>query len=168
MTTSSIEIAGRVLPRARLVSRFWAKVDRSGECWVWTKGCNDKGYGVFGVWHAKSVLAHRVSWIIAHGSIPRGIFVLHHCDNPPCVRPSHLYLGTHEDNARDVVVRKRHAGRSRRTPNARLTFEQAQEIRRRIAAGGISQTRLASEYGVSQSTISLIVLGKVWPEVVAA
>lgn len=75
--------------------RFWAKVIKTGECWEW-QGPDQRGYGIFG-WKR----AHRVSWELHHGPIPPGQHVLHQCDNPPCVNPEHLWLGTPRDNASD-------------------------------------------------------------------
>jgi hypothetical protein len=87
-----------------LEDRFWAKVDKSGECWVWTGSRNWAGYGYLGAvrGHGRQLAAHRVSWELANGSIPEGLHVLHHCDNPPCVRPEHLFVGTRSDNLSDA------------------------------------------------------------------
>lgn len=82
--------------------RFWARVDKSGCCWVWTGSCNNKGYGRF-----DGEYAHRFSWRLLSGPIPDGLNVLHRCDNPPCVRPDHLFLGTVSDNARDMWAKGR-------------------------------------------------------------
>lgn len=90
-------------------SRFWSKacvLDES-ECWEWQGSRNWQGYG----WaqpSGKNRGAHRVAWLLTHGSIPDGLWVLHHCDNPPCVNPSHLFLGTATDNERDKVRKGRH------------------------------------------------------------
>jgi hypothetical protein len=91
------------------VGRFWSKVDKSGECWVWTaKALCENGYGRFYV-GKKPLRAHRYSWELANGPITDGLFVCHRCDNPPCVNPAHLFLGTHQDNMQDMVAK----GRSR-------------------------------------------------------
>lgn len=86
------------------VERFWSRVDKSGDCWLWTGGLARKGYGHLR-WHRRDLAAHRVAWELTHGSIPDGLWVLHSCPgggNPRCVRPEHLYLGTAMDNARDT------------------------------------------------------------------
>lgn len=90
------------------ILRFWDKVDSSKEgCWEWRGGINPNGgYGRFHFNNGQAP-AHRLSWQLIKGSIPQGLFVLHHCDNPPCVNPSHLYLGTLADNNRDTRLRKR-------------------------------------------------------------
>jgi hypothetical protein len=91
--------------------RFWSKVDKSGECWLWLGAKGDKGHGLF--WFAgRQDGAHRVSYILAHGPIPDGFWVLHNCpdgDEPSCVRPAHLWLGTVTDNNRDMFAKGRGA-----------------------------------------------------------
>lgn len=99
-----------------LARRFWAKVDKSQGCWVFTGHRNSRdGYGRIGV-GARVWLAHRMAWTLEHGPIPDGLFVLHHCDNPPCVRPDHLFLGNDSDNRWDMVMKGRHP-----RPNSKKT-----------------------------------------------
>ena len=87
--------------------RFWANVDKSDTCWEWTGYFHPYGYGVLYV-EGKNILAHRLSWELENGSIPEGMQVLHHCDNPPCVRHDHLFLGTQADNIEDMCEKGRH------------------------------------------------------------
>jgi len=96
-----------------LSDRFWSHVDTSGECWVWTAARASKrgGYGRFGIENQQTEYAHRVSWRLAYGPIPTGLWVLHHCDNPPCVRPSHLFLGTQVENMADMTIKGRHGSK---------------------------------------------------------
>jgi hypothetical protein len=88
---------------------FWSRVDKSDGCWIWNGKKVNKGYGYFYL-DKKTHGAHRVSWTFTNGKIPKGLFVLHKCDNPPCVRPSHLFLGTHADNMADKARKGRVRG----------------------------------------------------------
>lgn len=80
--------------------RFWPKVDKSENCWLWRGSRQTHGYGTF-YYQGTMHLSHRISWILTYGEIPTGLCVLHKCDNPPCVNPQHLFLGTHVDNMID-------------------------------------------------------------------
>lgn len=93
--------ASRVTTSRR--ERFWSHVNKDGDCWLWTGSLNNHGYGTFG----SGELSHRISWVFAYGTIPVGLFVLHHCDNPLCIRPEHLFLGTQSDNVRDMLAKGR-------------------------------------------------------------
>ncbi len=103
---------------------FWARVTKgdSKSCWNWTGGKNEKGYGALR-FLGERILAHRLSWIIHNGPIPEhdsyhGFCILHRCDNPSCVNPDHLFLGTHQDNMDDMVAKNRHASaKSKRSKN---------------------------------------------------
>ncbi len=155
--------------RVPLETRFWQFVQKSTDCWLWTGKLSKSGYGriVSGgsvTKGAKTLRAHRVSWELAFGSIPDGLQVLHHCDNPRCVRPDHLFLGSHIDNMVDRNA-KGHYPRGVRHPNAKLTDDAIREIRRLYAAGGFRQQDLADRYGVNQTLIGFIVRRIYWRHV---
>ena len=95
------------------MERFFEKVEKTEKCWGWLAGTNKDGYGKFKM-RGKTLQAHRLSWVIHNGIIPEGMCVLHHCDNPPCVNPAHLFLGTILDNNRDRDAKGRN-GYSKRT-----------------------------------------------------
>lgn len=146
--------------------RFWARVDivdDEDSCWEWQAATNRSGYGkVYTREAGEPIPAHRVAYGLENGPIPDGMFVLHVCDNPSCCRPSHLELGTLQDNYADMVQKGRHQhGESHHS--ARLTAEQVMDIRRR-ANGGENQRRLAEEYGVSPATICNIKKQTTWRE----
>lgn len=154
------------LPIADPDERFWALVDRQGpdECWPWRGTRDPRGYGSFTpVSGLPAVHVHRHAYRLAKGPIPRGLYVLHHCDNPPCVNPAHLYAGTPLDNMRDKVDRGRQP-RGSGHGRAKLTEDDVRAIRR-LRAMGLSQQAIAIRYGVSQANISAILLGTTWTHV---
>lgn len=132
--------------------RFWSKVEvgEPGECWEWlaTKSPN---YGQFWV-HGKHRYAHRVAWFLTYGPVPKGLCVCHHCDNPLCCNPYHLFLGSRADNMED-------AGRKGRL-GQKLTSEDVREIRRLLKQGELTQTGIGELFGVAPSTISNIKAGR--------
>lgn len=147
------------------VPRFWRKVDQRSpdECWEWTGSRTMQGYGtlMLTVDPYQTVRAHRLSWEIHNGAIPADLWVLHHCDNPPCVNPAHLYLGTPRENARDRASRNRGWEtklRGENHPTSKLSDAQIAEIRSRHAEGE-SQGKLAKEFGIRQGSVSRIVRG---------
>lgn len=87
---------------------FWDKVDKSGECWEWIGNKLESGYGRIG-YKRKRILAHRFAWELVNGQIPNSLLVCHSCDNPGCVKPNHLFIGTQTDNMRDMMKKNRHA-----------------------------------------------------------
>lgn len=148
------------------VDRFWAKVEKSGggqACWPWTASRTKKGYGKASAAGGGWDLAHRVSWLLAKGSIPRGMHVLHRCDNRACVNPRHLFLGTNDDNIADMLKKKRHQ-HGEHHYDAKLTDRRVRAIRRAVAAGAI-QAAQARKYGVCNMTINRIVHRKIWKHI---
>lgn len=158
-----------------LEKRFWAKVSKKGpdECWEWLGGKNDGGYGQIVLDPRRRTAGgkrrrrtmegtHRVAWRLHSGAVPKGMSVLHTCDNPGCVNPSHLFLGTQADNMADMVEKKRQR-RGDNHPTAKLTDKEVRAIRREYATGQSTQAELAEDYQVSSGHISNIVKGKYRP-----
>jgi hypothetical protein len=145
-----------------VLARFWAKVDRSGDCWEWTAGGLPEGYGRFRAF-GQNVVAHRFAWILMNGPIPDGVMVLHECDNPKCVRPAHLFLGDHVANKTDAVAKARHSWpRGERHPRAKLTEADVRAIR---ARRGEPLASIAADFPVGVSTIGRVLQGRYWREV---
>lgn len=148
---------------------LWNRVSREvGECWPWLDGKNPAGYGV--IRYAEDTwLTHRLAYTLAFGTIPAGFAVCHRCDNPPCCRPDHLFLGTLAENNADMQTKGRndqwgHKASPRRGathPMAKLTSEQVGEIRA-LAAKCEMQKRLALRFGVGRDTIRRILRGLSW------
>lgn len=143
-----------------LARRFDRGVARWGaakeDCWLWI-GCRTRaGYGLIG--HGgRLIYTHRVAWALTIGPIPDGLWVLHKCDNPPCVNPAHLFLGTNRDNMIDMARKGRQGG-------TKLTAEQVRQIRFRCSEG-IPQRKVAAQYGVTQAMVSLLHRRQWWKEV---
>lgn len=152
--------------RRPMPERFWAKVSKAGhsKCWEWLSSRDDLGYGM--LWYeGRSVRAHRFSWLLANGAIPKGMKVCHSCDNPPCVNPSHLWLGTDADNSLDSVKKGRHVRMmGSEHPMARLD-ERAVRTIRRLLAVGTKQCDLAKMFRCSQANISRIAMRQTWSHV---
>jgi len=139
------------------IVKFWKYVDKKGisDCWQWN-GTKDKdGYGRF--FSGKHTKSHRLSYSLQYGDISEGMCVLHKCDNPSCVNPNHLFLGTHKDNSIDMVNKGRNPDiRGENNPYAKLTNEQIKEIRKLGESTDLSQQKIADKYGVCQRHISRI------------
>ena len=144
--------------------RFEDKYRESEGCWEWIAGKLPNGYGQF--WIAgREQLAHRVAYGLYVNEIPAGLCVCHRCDNPGCVNPAHLFLGTLADNSRDRENKGRGADRSgEKSGTAKLTKEQVVEIRTMYSEGA-TQNDIAKEFGVSRPTISHIVCRLAWSKI---
>lgn len=137
-----------------LQERFWEKVKKTDGCWEWTGYRTRKGYGEVYIRGEGSRRAHRVSYQLHHGTVPKSMQILHRCDNPPCVNPDHLFLGTAADNTRDMLEKGRFK-------SAKLSDREVLEIRRKYASGE-TQDAIAKEFHIDQTNVSQIVLGKTW------
>lgn len=138
--------------------RFIEKVKISDGCWTWTGSINENGYGSF--WDGEHVeTASRTSYRLFISEIPNGLYVLHRCDNPVCVKPSHLFLGTHEDNMRDRDLKGRSAKLAGAlNPRAKLTEEQAREIK----MSSLPSAYFRAKFNISDTVVSNIRKGHTW------
>lgn len=149
----------------RDVDRFWAHVDKTDTCWLWTASFASHGYGQIMV-GGRMQRAHRVSWMVTHGEIPPGLRVLHRCDNPPCCNPDHLFLGTQRENVADMLNKGREA-RGERCGAAKLTSGQVAEIKVLLATHAMSPRSIAAKFGVSRGAIDHISYGSTWVHIAA-
>jgi hypothetical protein len=154
------------LPEWRRIARFWARVDCQGTdaCWTWTGAITQRGYGATS-WRGRYIAAHRVAWLVTAGPIPDGLYVCHRCDNPPCCNPSHLFLGTHEDNMADRAAKGRNALIARpgaTNGRARLTADDVTEMRRLHRQLGLNFVQLGRRYGIHKSHARQVIRGERW------
>lgn len=160
-----------------IAERFWPKVDRSNgpnKCWLWTGALHSSGYGLIhrGGRGNGNIRTHRLAWELTNGPIPPGLHVCHRCDNPQCVNPAHLFLGTRSDNMRDMFTKGRNVHtahpetlpRGERHGRTHLTEDNVRTIRRR-AADGETFTSLANEFRITRVAIRYIVQRVSWAHV---
>lgn len=162
----AIPLPVRAIFSAKDRVRFWSKVELRGpeECWLWTDGKSLKGYGSMNM-GGKTSQAHRVVWMLTHGSIPTGLLVCHRCDNPPCCNPRHLFVGSSADNTHDMVAKGRlYTPRGEENGLAKLTAAKVREARA-LHAAGVGLSELARRLGVDRSNISRAVNRKSWRHV---
>ena len=167
--TDSALMLGRILTesetRQKAERQFWPKVnlpDDRSECWTWNAATRG-GYGNLKI-NQVSIKAHRLSYALAHGVIPGAFIVCHHCDTPLCVNPHHLFLGTSQDNADDMVSKGRQSVANQsgaRNGNAKINDAQLEEIRARIAAGE-TNVSIAKDYPIGHAMVSRIRRGRAY------
>lgn len=146
---------------------FWAQVDKTNGCWLWTGSVNNWGYGRVKTTFTRERGAHRISWELHNGAIPKGLLVLHNCDTPRCVNPAHLRLGTDADNAADKAARLR-SNHGVKGNHAKLTEDQVRYVRATYRKTGPNQgngSRIARELGVGPGVVYAICLGRTWKHV---
>ena len=149
------------------MKRFWDKVDKSSDCWEWLAGKVPSGYGAF-LFNGKLQGAHRVSFQLTHGPIPEGDYygtagVLHRCDNPSCVNPDHLFLGSPSDNMRDKVEKGRdNARKGSDHPNAQLCDLDVWLIKN---IEGQTTRVIADWFGIAPANVYGIRSGRIWSHI---
>jgi len=151
------------------IEHFWSKVDKSlgsNGCWIWLMSVDSDGYGHIGRYD-KLIACHRLAYKLTFGSIPEGKSVLHSCDNPVCVNPKHLFIGTQLINMQDCTNKGRRRPQSgENNSNATLRKEDIRLIREVYVAGSRngegSSKALSKRFGVTSATIQRIVNGKLW------
>ena len=144
--------------------RFWRHVEKRDDgCWVWTGAKVGNGYGQFLFQKGRVILAHRLSWAMANGPIHDGLVVCHHCDNPPCVNPSHLFLGTQSENIRDSIRK----GRPKSGAWGGAAIVTPDQVRHIFASfnTGERQQSIANRLGIRFSVVHRIVRGVAWNHV---
>jgi hypothetical protein len=143
------------------IERFLRHVNKSDKCWIWV-GCKvGNGYGHFRN-DSGLILAHRFSYQSYIGPIPKDMNVLHSCDNPSCVNPEHLSLGTHTQNMRDMWSKGRNTHKGEKNTKAKLSWEKVSKMRNMYNSGKYSQKELSIIFGVVRSVICGIVTNKLW------
>lgn len=150
---------------AKIARRFWSKVTKTEGCWLWNGSLTPSGYGQFS-YKGRPIHASRAAFQIVHGvSLGPKDFVCHKCDNPRCVRPDHLFLGSPKDNVKDMVAKKRNRCTPKYGENhhqAKLSLVQVTEIRDLYATGGVTQRQLAKKFGVTQGIVGRIIRHENW------
>lgn len=151
-----------VYRRPSVAERFWAKVQKTDGCWLWTGRPFGGGYGSLRV-DDRRLLAHRVSWQLHFGAPPDDLCVCHKCDVRLCVNPAHLFLGTHQENSLDALAKGRHP-RGETQGRAKLREADVLEIRR-LHASGVGGTAISKQYGLASRTVFDILQRKHWKHV---
>ena len=154
--------------KTSLVDRFWDKFERPEEgCWNWNASKDSYGYGYIGRRNKSAgsacIRSHRLSWMLWNGPIPDGMCICHKCDNPSCVNPDHLFLGSHKDNMQDMFSKERRKSvKGENHGLAKLTNTQAETIKDLVLAYGMSGSEASRIYGLPRNRAHYIVKGKLW------
>lgn len=148
------------IPRTVKISLF-KHVAFKKDCWLWTGALKENGYGCMGTNQKSGMYPHRVSFELFNGPIPRGLCVLHTCDNRRCINPDHLWIGTHADNARDMI-RKNRARHGEKHPGAKLTEKDVIFIKNLMSDNAPRDHEIARLFNLKKATISAIRRNKLW------
>jgi hypothetical protein len=143
--------------------RFWKYVEKTPTCWIWVGGITGAGYGAFRDKNRTYISAHKFSWKYHFGEIEKGKELCHRCDNPPCVNPNHLWLGTAKENAEDSCAKNRRSHGMGR-PLHKLKNENIPEIKN-LYKSGMSQKCIGEKFSVSQNTIWCVVNNMTWKNI---
>lgn len=158
----------RRIPEIEHTAHFWRKVDKTSSpsgCWLWTGNKHPRGYGTI-MLARHTYRAHRYAYLITYGELPEGMEVCHRCDNPPCVNPNHLFLGTHQDNMDDMKAKGRLPYRKgAASGRAKLTEDQVRDIRSRYVHKYGCLAALSREFGVTPEAIAYVVSRKNWSHI---
>lgn len=152
--------------------RFWSNIRKTDSCWIWEGGTTQSGYGRIKI-EDKSIRVHRLMYELKIGMIPEGLFVCHHCDNPCCVNPDHLFAGTHTDNMHDMLRKGRGIyPKGKRKPDdprrgdthsrSKLTRDKVDEIRLLFSSGNYNKSELGRMFGVTNANIGCIIRRVTW------
>ncbi len=145
------------------IETFMSRVEKTNTCWLWTAGKNGDGYGNWSL-NGRNINAHRASYILFVGEIPNGLHVCHNCDNPSCVNPDHLWLGTYKDNAQDRARKGRNNSRKGESHgNSKLTEDDVREIRQ-LYRNGTKQVEISRRFSISSGHVSSIISNKLWKQ----
>lgn len=139
--------------------QFFDNVKKTNGCWEWTRGKTSAGYGAVW-WGGKTEAAHRLSYRLHRGPIPEGMYVCHSCDNPACVNPDHLWLGSLQDNHKDMMLKEREY-RGSQHHTTQITEDDVVAMRN-LRASGMTPTEIANIYGLKRPMVSHICTGRNW------
>ena len=148
----------------KIKDRFFAKVNKTSGCWYWTGVKNDDGYGYFKL-NGKMISSHRLMWLFLNGKIPKNICICHTCDNPGCVNPKHLWLGTRKDNMIDMANKGRMNTKGEINGRSKLNVEKVIKIRKLYTIGNITMEKLGNKFGVTKQQIYHIINNISWTHI---
>lgn len=151
------------------INNFWKRVEKTDNCWIWRGGVNSRGYGNFAFRKNGKVInnrAHRFAYILSEGKVPLNLMVCHKCNNPLCVRPDHLYMGSGSDNVQDAIISGLwNPPQGEKNGMSKLTEKEVRKIRKMFASGNYYQKELANIFGVMRENISQIVNKRSWAHI---